>query len=152
MARTKNFAAFIRAKLAADPDLAEAVEAESFNLDIAGKVYEARVAAGLTQRQLADLIGTQQSVISRIEDADYDRHTLGTLKKIASALGKRLRVEFVPPDQGTPVEVPQIVTIDWAADALPAGHQGAKKPKTAPWRIETATVTPIPPLELVRYG
>ncbi len=94
MARTKNFAAVIRAKLAADPDLAEAVEAESFNADIAMKVHKARTHAGLTQKRLAERIGTQQSVISRIEDADYDGHSLSMLKRIADALGTMLRVEF----------------------------------------------------------
>jgi ribosome-binding protein aMBF1 (putative translation factor) len=93
MARAKDYAEVIRAKLRANPPLG-AIEAESFNADIAGKVYEARNSAGLTQKQLANLVGTQQSVISRIEDADYSGHSLTLLKKIASALGKRLEVEF----------------------------------------------------------
>jgi len=94
MARTRNYADVIRAKLAADPELAEAVEFESFNADIAAKVYEARTAAGLSQKKLAELVGTQQSVISRIEDADYDGHSLKLLRRIAKALQKRLRIEF----------------------------------------------------------
>lgn len=94
MARTKDFAQIIRAKLAANPDLAEAVENESFISNVAMQVYEARSEAGLTQKQLADRLGTHQSVISRIEDADYDGHTLATLKRLAQALGKKLRVEF----------------------------------------------------------
>ena len=94
MKRTRDFAEVIRAKLAADPDLAEAVESESFNADIAIKVYELRMAADLTQKELADRIGSHQSVISRIEDADYDGHSLTLLKRIAHALHKRLRVEF----------------------------------------------------------
>jgi ribosome-binding protein aMBF1 (putative translation factor) len=94
MGRTKNFADFIRAKLAANPELAEAVEDESFNAYIAMQVYEARTAAGLTQKQLAERAGTKQSVISRIEDADYDGHSLSLLKRIARALGMKLRVEF----------------------------------------------------------
>ena len=94
MGRTKNFADVIRAKMAADPALAEAVEAESFNADLARKVYELRVGAGLTQKQLAESIGTRQSVISRIEDADYEGHSLSVLKRIAHAVGKKLRVEF----------------------------------------------------------
>src|SRR5437870_1837355 len=95
MARTKDFAAVIKAKLAADPDLAEAVETEAFNADIAMQVYEARKEAGLTQKQLAERVGTQQSVISRIEDANYDGHSLGLLKRIGRALGKKLRLKFV---------------------------------------------------------
>ena len=94
MAHTRNLADVIRAKLAADPALAEGVEQEAFNADVAIKVYEARRAAGLTQKRLADLVGTQQSVISRIEDADYDGHSLGLLKRIAKALNLKLRLEF----------------------------------------------------------
>lgn len=94
MRHTKNFADVIRAKMASSPELADAIERESFNADIAHKVYELRTTAGLTQKQLADLIDTQQSVISRIEDADYDGHSLNMLRRIATALKRNLRVEF----------------------------------------------------------
>ena len=70
MSRTKDFADIIRQELASDPDLAAAVEAESLDTDVAMKVYELRTAAGLTQQQLADRIGSRQSVISRIENAN----------------------------------------------------------------------------------
>jgi len=80
--------------MAADPALAKAIEDESLNADIAMKVYKLRVEAGLTQKGLADLVGTRQSVISRIEDADYGGHSLRLLTKIASALNKNLCIEF----------------------------------------------------------
>ena len=92
--KTRNFGDVIRAKLAANPELAKAVEDESFNADIAQQVYDLRTQARLTQKQLADLVGTQQSVISRIEDADYDGHSLTMLKRIASALKRKLKVDF----------------------------------------------------------
>ena len=62
-------------------------------------IYEARISAGLTQKQLADLIGSNQSVISRLEDADYDRHSLAMLDRIARALNRRLEVRLVPTAQ-----------------------------------------------------
>jgi DNA-binding XRE family transcriptional regulator len=92
--RTRNFGDVIRAKLAADAELAKAVEEESFNADIAQKVYDLRTEARLTQKQLADLVGTRQSVISRIEDADYHGHSLTMLRRIATALNRRLKLEF----------------------------------------------------------
>jgi ribosome-binding protein aMBF1 (putative translation factor) len=92
--RTRNFGDVIRAKLAAHPELAKAVEEQSFNADIAQQVYDLRTNAKLTQRQLAELVGTQQSVISRIEDADYTGHSLTMLKRIAHALKRRLKVDF----------------------------------------------------------
>jgi transcriptional regulator with XRE-family HTH domain len=70
------------------------VEEESFNADVATEIYEARKNAGLTQRQLAEKIGTHQSVIARLEGSDYDGQSLAMLKRIAKALGKRLRVGF----------------------------------------------------------
>ena len=100
MAQTRNFGDVIRAKLAADPDLADAVEDETFNAYIAMEVYELRKAARLTQKQLAERVGTHQSVISRIEDADYDGHSLSLLKRIARAFGKKFRIEFYEPTSG----------------------------------------------------
>lgn len=79
-----------------DPELREMIAEESVNAQVAGMIYEARSAAGLTQKQLADLLGTQQSVIARLEDADYEGHSLGMLRRIAEVLDQRLEVRFVP--------------------------------------------------------
>jgi predicted transcriptional regulator len=49
-----------------------------------------RTEAGLTQERLAELVGTTQSVISRLEDSDYDGHSLSMLSRIAEALQKKL--------------------------------------------------------------
>lgn len=64
---------------------------------IGQQVYDLRTAAGLTQKQLAKLVGTDQSVISRLEDADYRGHSLSMLRRIARALGRRVEVRFVKP-------------------------------------------------------
>jgi len=66
------------------------------NDDIARKIVHLRMDAGLTQRQLAKLVGTTASVICRLEDADYEGHSLAMLHRIAAALNKRVRIEFVP--------------------------------------------------------
>jgi ribosome-binding protein aMBF1 (putative translation factor) len=106
MPRTKNFAKVIQSKLATDRDLAEAVSRERFNAKIACEILAMRTKAGLTQKQLADKIGTRQSVIARLEDADYDSHSLKMLQRIADGLGKRLAIRFVnqagdaPPERG----------------------------------------------------
>ena len=92
---TKSIAEAIRRQLENDPDLAEAVERERFNASVGTAIYAARMDAGLTQKQLADRVGTQQSVIARLENADYDSHSLSMLRRIADALGKRLQVGFV---------------------------------------------------------
>ena len=70
-------------------------EAE-LNTQIAQEIYALRIKAGLTQKQLARLVGTTDSVISRLEDADYTGHSLKTLQRISAALNRRLEIHFVP--------------------------------------------------------
>jgi predicted transcriptional regulator len=77
------------------PEMADLLEQERANLDIARKIYELRTKAGLSQAELAKKVGTTQSVISRLEDADYDGHSLAMLRRIASALQKRVEIRFV---------------------------------------------------------
>lgn len=96
MKPTRNIAEVIRAELEADRSLAETIEKHALDAEIATLVYDARREAGLTQQQLADLIGTQQSVIARLEDWDYSGHSLTMLKRIGDVLGKKLHVEFRP--------------------------------------------------------
>lgn len=63
---------------------------------VARQIYDLRKARGLTQRQLAALVGTKQPAIARLEDADYKGHTLGMLSRIAEALGCSLLVSLAP--------------------------------------------------------
>jgi ribosome-binding protein aMBF1 (putative translation factor) len=58
------------------------------------KIYQLRKNAGLSQRDLADLVGTTASVICRLEDADYAGHSLGMLHRIAAALNTELEINF----------------------------------------------------------
>jgi DNA-binding XRE family transcriptional regulator len=60
------------------------------------KIRAVREEAGFTQQQLAEQIGTQRSAISRIEDADYDGHSVGLLAKVAEALDMLLLIDFQP--------------------------------------------------------
>ena len=48
------------------------LEEARLNAMIAQEIYDMRTKAGLTQKELADLVGTSHSVISRLEDADYE--------------------------------------------------------------------------------
>jgi DNA-binding XRE family transcriptional regulator len=63
---------------------------------VARKIYELRIKRGLTQKQLAKLVGTTHSAISRLEDADYEGHSLAMLNRIAAAMNKRVEIRFVP--------------------------------------------------------
>jgi DNA-binding XRE family transcriptional regulator len=74
--------------------MAELAEAEA-NHTVARKIYQLRKRAGLTQEQLAKLVGATASVICSLEDADYQGHSLAMLKRIAGALNKRIELRFV---------------------------------------------------------
>lgn len=75
-----------------DPARAAAVERERLNAEVARLIHQRRTEAGLTQKDLAERIGTRQSVISRLESADYDGHSLTMVQRIAEALGLRVTV------------------------------------------------------------
>jgi transcriptional regulator with XRE-family HTH domain len=72
-------------------------EAERVNAEVAKTIYELRKKAGLTQKELGQMVGTTQSVISRLEDADYEGHSLSMLNRIAMALNRRLSIQMIEP-------------------------------------------------------
>ena len=47
--------------------------------DVARKIFELRTKAGVSQRELAKMVGTSASAICRLEDADYAGHSLAML-------------------------------------------------------------------------
>ena len=63
---------------------------------VARKIVELRTKANLSQRELAKLVGTTASVICRLEDADYEGHSLAMLNRIAAALHRRVEIRFLP--------------------------------------------------------
>ena len=79
-----------------DPELAAAFAEELAAADIASQIYKLRRRAGLSQRQLAGKVGTTASVICRLEDSDYQGHSLSMLKRIAGALGRKVKILLVP--------------------------------------------------------
>jgi DNA-binding XRE family transcriptional regulator len=66
------------------------------NDEIARKIQALRTKAGLTQAHLAKLVGTTASVICRLEDSDYEGHSVAMLRRIATALGRRVEIRFLP--------------------------------------------------------
>jgi ribosome-binding protein aMBF1 (putative translation factor) len=102
-----------------DPDRVASYERAVADSQVAGLIHDLRTGAKLSQKELADRVGTTQSVISRLEDADYDGHSLAMLRRVAAALGRRLEVRFAA------IEAPE----------EPAGPKGRSKPK-APVRTK----------------
>jgi ribosome-binding protein aMBF1 (putative translation factor) len=73
----------------------ESFEEELVNAELARKIYDLRTQAGLTQKALASLVGTTASVISRLEAADYEGHSLAMLRRIAAAVHMRVEIRLV---------------------------------------------------------
>ncbi len=78
------------------PERLAALEEERANAEIARKICDLRTKAGLTQKQLAALVSTSTSVICRLEDADYEGHSLSMLRRVAAALKQRVEIRFIP--------------------------------------------------------
>jgi DNA-binding XRE family transcriptional regulator len=78
-----------------DPERIASYERAAADSHVARQVYQLRTEAGLSQREMAARVGTTASVICRLEDADYDGHSLAMLRRIAAAVGKSVEVRFV---------------------------------------------------------
>jgi DNA-binding XRE family transcriptional regulator len=81
------------------PDRLAALKEARANDNVARKLTHLRLQAGLTQRQLAKLVGTTASAICRLENADYEGHSLAMLNRIAAVLKQRVEIRFVPVTQ-----------------------------------------------------
>ncbi len=71
----------------------ETYAAASLSLDVGEKVREARESAGISQRELALLMGTSQAAVTRLEAGGVSA-TLATLQKVAGALDLTVNVEL----------------------------------------------------------
>ncbi|NEO39334.1 MAG: helix-turn-helix transcriptional regulator [Moorea sp. SIOASIH] len=96
MTKTSDAIKILNKKTRTDPEMEEMIAEASLNAEVAQLIYEARTKAGLTQKQLAELVGTKQPVIARLEDADYEGHSLSMLQKISRALNHRVAIAFIP--------------------------------------------------------
>ena len=93
---TSDALEILDAMIGDDAELRALIEEERVNAQVARGIHDLRTSRGLTQKQLAERVGTTQSVIARLEDADYEGHSLRMLRRVADALGARLSVHLVP--------------------------------------------------------
>ncbi|MBL7150712.1 helix-turn-helix transcriptional regulator [Candidatus Microgenomates bacterium] len=80
-------------QLLKDPKFRKALEETRPEYEIARAMILARIKYKLTQKQLAKKLKTQQSVISRVENAQTTP-TVSFLKRFASAFGATLKISF----------------------------------------------------------
>lgn len=93
---TSDALAIMDARWGKEPGWQEGIERERQKIALGELIRHAREARGGTQQELADRVGTSQSYISRIEDANYDRLMVSTLQRIAFALRQRVEVRLTP--------------------------------------------------------
>lgn len=86
----KNALEILNDRAKKNPKLQAAYIEEKKKYHIACKIRECRNRVHLTQKKLAKLIGTTQSVISRLENAEYTGHSLSILKKISEVTNEPL--------------------------------------------------------------
>ena len=80
---------YIARRKKSDPEFAEGFEEGYKEFEFGVLLRRARQEAGLTQEQLARLMHTKKTAISRLENRAGDIR-LSTLRKAAKALGKEL--------------------------------------------------------------
>jgi transcriptional regulator with XRE-family HTH domain len=90
-----NFDRYLERKFQ-DADFRARFEAADQAWDIALQLAALRQARGLTQKQVAEILGTKQQAIARLEDPAYTRHSLSMVRKYVQALGASLEVTVVP--------------------------------------------------------
>jgi len=83
-----------------NPERIASLESEELKSQIAQQVYDLRETARLTQKQLAERVGTTAKLIDDIEMTDYEDseivNALLMLRRIAKALNKQVEFRIVP--------------------------------------------------------
>ena len=96
MAKTNDALNILDSLHQEDLEIQAMIAEATLNARVAQMIHHARTDAGLTQQQLAERIGTKQSVIARLEDADYEGHSLSMLQRIAEALNQKVEIQLTP--------------------------------------------------------
>jgi len=93
MKRQTNFDIYLEEQLK-DKDFAVRFKKAGEAWDVALQLAALRKEAGLSQKELAQRVGTSQQQISRLESPSYEGHSLSTLRRVAEVLGATLHVEI----------------------------------------------------------
>ncbi len=79
----------------ANPEFRQAFEQEEIFASLAIQIARIREKKGLSQTDLAKRLHTTQQTVSRLEDTHNKSYSLNTLVKLAEALHKKLKIEFI---------------------------------------------------------
>ena len=96
MKRKTNFDRYLEKQLK-DPDFARRYQKAGEAWDVALQLAALRKKAGLSQKELAQMVGTTQQQISRLESTSYEGHSLSMLRRVAEVLGAKVHIDIQVP-------------------------------------------------------
>jgi DNA-binding XRE family transcriptional regulator len=94
MRRKTNFDKYLEEQLK-DKDFAARFKKAGEAWDVALKLTALRKECGLSQKELAQRVGTTQQQISRLESPSYEGHSLSMLRRVAEVLGATVHIELL---------------------------------------------------------
>jgi predicted XRE-type DNA-binding protein len=97
-----RFMKWVDDELEADPRLARAVEDLVVEMKLEQQIVALREKRGLTQRQLARLLGTSQPYVAKLESGRVKNLGVRTLVKCARALGASVSIRMDPLRRSAP--------------------------------------------------
>lgn len=83
----------VKERLMKNPDVVVELENNEVEYQIIKEIIKSRIEKNMSQKQLADLVGTKQSNISRLESGEYNP-SIALLKKVAKAVDKELCISL----------------------------------------------------------
>jgi len=93
MKRKTDFDQYLEKQLK-DPDFARRYQKAGEAWDVALQLAALRKKAGLSQKELAQRVGTSQQQISRLESTSYEGHSLSMLRRVAEVLGAKVHIDI----------------------------------------------------------
>ncbi|PKO21972.1 MAG: transcriptional regulator [Chloroflexi bacterium HGW-Chloroflexi-1] len=90
-----NFDQYLERKLQ-DPEFSKRFAEAARAWDVALQLAALREERGLTQQQVAEMLGTKQQAVARLENPSYMGHSLSMIRRYADALGAIVDVRIIP--------------------------------------------------------
>ncbi len=123
MRQRTNFDQYLARQLK-DPDFKKRFKDAGDAWDIALQLAALRKASGLSQKELAQKVGTSQQQISRLESPFYEGHSLSMLRRVADVLRARIHVEIQPNEHQKQLFINESKSMYRVKDKRPGATKG----------------------------
>ncbi len=95
MKKTTDALEIINNLIGQDTQMQQMVIESYLNAEVGQLIYDARNQVGLTQQQLAEMIGVERSIIDDLEAGDYEDNALIMLQKVTVVFKQRIKIELI---------------------------------------------------------